>query len=357
MTIFRRGPGCGWVPNSYYLVALIYFFPNLLCFPATAQGPGRAVPVEAAKVEVGQLSDRVMAVGTVRSNESVVIRPEIAGRVVSINFEEGQRVRKGDLLVELDDSIYKAELVQAEAQLRLAQRNYNRVEELHAKQVATTRARDEAQSGLEVGTAAVALAQARLEKTVIKAPFSGVMGLRRVSVGAYITVGFDIVNLENIEPIKVDFRIAEKFLPAVRTGQTIEIGVDAYPGQSFEGKVYAIDPRINEEGRSVVIRALVPNEKLLLRPGLFARVTLIMNLKKNALTVPEQAIVPRGEEQYVYTIIDGKVRQKKVTIGTRRNGRVEIVEGLGTKDIVVTAGHLKIRDGVPVTVVNSGKGA
>src|SRR5690606_15210939 len=162
---------------------------------------------------VGQLSERVTAVGSLKSNESVIIRPEVAGRVISINFDEGQRVKQGDLLIALDDSVYKAELDQAKAQLDLAQSNFKRVQELHQREVATARARDEAQSGLQVGTAAVALAEARLEKMAIRAPFSGIAGLRKVSAGDYITVGQDIVNLEDIEPIKADFRVAEKFLP------------------------------------------------------------------------------------------------------------------------------------------------
>ena len=325
----------------------------LFCAPVLAQAPGQAVPVEAARVEVGELSERVTAVGSLRSNESVTIRPEIAGRVVSINFDEGQPVEKGHELIKLDDSVYAAELAQAKAQLQLAQRNFKRIEELHERSVATGRSRDEAQSGLEVGTAAVALAQARLEKATIKAPFAGIAGLRQVSVGDYITVGQDIVNLEDVETIKADFRVAEKYLSAVRTGQHIQINVDAYPDRTFEGEVYAIDPRIDVGGRSIVIRARVPNDEGLLRPGLFARVALILELKEKAITVPEQAIMPRGEEQFVYTIKDGKVKQTKVRIGTRRDGRVEIVDGLAGEDTVVTAGHLKIRDGVPVTIVNA----
>lgn len=361
MTLFRRGSGSGWLARGAGLLALVL---ASLCIaftlgPAVSQDAKQAkpaVPVEAAKVEVGELSERVTAVGSLRSNESVIIRPEIAGRVVSINFDEGQRVKTGDLLIALDDSVYSAELDQSKAQLQLAERNFKRIEELHQREVATARARDEAQSGLSVGNASVALAQARLAKTRIVAPFSGIAGLRHVSVGDYINVGQDIVNLEDIEPLKADFRIAEKFLSAVRTGQRIQIGVDAYPGETFEGEVYAIDPRIDESGRSIVIRARVPNEDGRLRPGLFARVTLILEMKEKAITVPEQAIMPRGDEQFVYTVVDGKVKQTKVTIGTRRDGRVEIVDGLGSEDTVVTAGHLKIRDGVQVTVVADNKG-
>lgn len=348
----RRLETCGGGTLCVLMLMLV------LSGPALAQGPGRAVPVEAAKVEVGQLAERVIAVGSLRSNESVTIRPEIAGRVVSIAFKEGQPVEKGDLMFALDDSVYAAELAQAEAQLELAQRNFRRVTELFERDVATTRSRDEAQSGLSVGTATVELARARLAKTRIKAPFSGIAGLRKVSVGDYVTVGQDIVNLEDIDTIKADFQVAEKYLSAVQAGQKIRIGVDAYPGRSFEGEVYAIDPRIDVAGRSIVIRARVPNSERLLRPGLFARVTLILETKENAITVPEQAIVPRGEDQFVFTIADGKARQTKVTIGTRRDGRVEIVEGLDADATVVTAGQPKIRDGAAVSIVDAGgKGA
>lgn len=344
------------LPRCCGLFAAAALLAAALTGSVRAQDAGQAVPVEAEKVEVGELSERVTAVGSLRSNESVTIRPEIAGRIVSINFEEGKPVEKGDELIALDDSVYKAELDQAQAQLRLAESNFKRIGELHERQVATARARDEARSGLEVGTASLALARARLEKTSVEAPFSGIAGLRKVSVGDYITVGQDIANLEDIETIKADFRVAEKFLPAVRAGQRIQIGVDAYPDRRFEGEVYAIDPRIDESGRSVVIRARVPNEDLLLRPGLFARVTLILEMKEQAITVPEQAIMPRGEEQFVYTVVDGKVKQTRVRVGTRRDGRVEILEGLRDEDMVVTAGHLKIHDGAQVSVVNGNKG-
>jgi membrane fusion protein (multidrug efflux system) len=183
------------------------------------------------------------------------------------------------------------------------------------------------------------------------APFSGIVGLRHVSVGEYITAGQALVNLEAIDPVKADFRVPEKFLPAIRVGQTIRIKIDAFPDASFEGKVYAIDPKLDVSGRSLLVRALVPNNDQRLRPGLFARVTVLLQLKEDALSVPEQAIVPQGDSQFVYKIVDGKVKLTKVVIGTRREGRVEIVEGLAVGDEVVTAGQLKIRDGSAVSVV------
>jgi membrane fusion protein, multidrug efflux system len=328
--------------------------------PVAAQTPAPpAVPIEAAKVEIGPLSERITAVGSLQSNESIIVRPEIAGRVVEIGFEEGRPVAKGDLLIRLDDSINRAELAEAEARLELAKKNFARTEELFGNQVATARSRDEARSSLDVGTATLELARVRLAKNKIIAPFEGIVGLRTVSIGDYVTIGQDLVNLEDIDPIKVNFRVSERYLPAVRVGQGIEITVDAFPGKVFKGELYAIDPRVDAAGRSIVIRARVGNQEKLLRPGLFARVTLILQLKPDALTVPEQALMPRGDDQFVFKVIDGKVQQTKVTIGTRRDGRVEIVEGLAREDVVVTAGHQKIRDGVSVRVLNeaaSGEG-
>jgi membrane fusion protein (multidrug efflux system) len=313
-----------------------------------------AVPVEAAPVEVGAIVSEVTAVGTLRSNESVVIRSEIAGRIERIGFAEGEPVEKGALLVTLDDSVYQAELQDKQASLNLARRNFDRAAELFSKGAGSERARDEARAGLESSVAAVNLAKARLDKSRIASPFRGILGLRRVSVGDYITPGQDLVNLEDIDPIKVDFRIPERHLGVLKEGQRIRVQVDAYPGAVFEGAVYAVDPQVDASGRSIAIRARLPNKDRRLKPGLFARVTLIIAERENAVLVPEQAIVPRGEQRFVFRVVDGKAALTKVATGQRRAGKVEIVEGLAAGDVVVGAGHLKIRDGAPVTVVPGG---
>ena len=310
------------------------------------------VPVEAAKVVAAPLSEQVTAIGTLLSNEAVTISSEIHGRLQEIHFQEGQPIDKGAPLFTLDDSVYRAQLDDAEAKLKLAEQTNKRTSTLFTNKYATAQSADESASNLAVSTAAVELARVQLEKAHIVAPFSGIVGLRRVSVGEYITAGQALVNLEAIDPVKADFRVPEKFLPAIRVDQTIRIKVDAFPEDSFEGKVYAIDPRLDIAGRSLLVRAVVPNGDQRLRPGLFARVTVLLQLKEDALSVPEQAIVPQGDSQFVFKIVDGKVHLTKVVTGTRRDGRVEIVEGLAPGDQVVTAGQLKIRDGTAVSVVN-----
>ncbi len=321
-------------------------------YPALAQrrGPGK-IPVETASVVAASLSERVTAVGTLISNESVTIRPEVPGRIIEIGFEEGKPVKKGTVLIKLDDALPRAELADAQARLELAVSNSKRTEELFSNKVATARSRDEARSSLAIGTATVELAKVKLAKYVITAPFDGIAGLRLVSPGDYVSVGEDLVNLEAIDPIKADFRVSERYLPAIRVGQPIEVNVDAFPGKMFKGDVFAIDPKIDAAGRSIIIRARIDNSDQLLRPGLFARIALIIETKPNALTVPEQAIVPRGENQYVFRVVDGKAQQVAVRLGTRREGRVEIVEGLSEGDTVITAGHQKIGDGTEVAPI------
>ena len=316
-----------------------------------AENPApQAVFVETAPVKTGTVTREITAVGSLLSNESVMIKPEIVGRIAEIHFKEGDSVQKGARLITLDDSVYKAEVAQADARVDLNRRNNSRASELFERHVGTARTRDEAFTAVRTAEAELALARARLEKTRIVAPFEGVLGLRRVSVGDYVNPGQDIVNLEDIDPIKVDFRVPESALRLLRDRQQIEIQVDAFPGETFQGQVYAIDPQIDVQGRSVVLRARVPNPDGRLKPGLFARVSLIVERRDNAMLVPEQAVVPLEGGSAVFRVVDGKAALTRVELGQRRAGQVEIVRGLAPGDQVVTAGQLKLRDGAPVTV-------
>ncbi len=318
--------------------------------PAAAAG-GFAVPVEAVTVAVERVDLTIPAVGSLRSNELVVLSPEIAGRVVEIRGEEGQAVTAGTPIARLDQSVYKADIAEIEANLALARANFKRAAELLKKSAGTARARDEAEAEMRVNEAKLASSNARLEKTVISAPFDGVLGLRSVSVGQYLAEGDPIFKLEAIDPLKVDFRVPEVYFGNVRIGQTIKVTVDALPGDPIAGNVYAIDPLVDEQGRAIVVRAAIANKDRRLRPGLFARVALVYDTIENALLVPEQAIVPMGEDKFVFKVVEGKAVLTKVTIGERLLGRAEIRSGLAAGDTVVTAGQLKIRDGADVTVM------
>jgi membrane fusion protein (multidrug efflux system) len=301
------------------------------------------------------MAKSITAVGSLRSDESITVRPETAGRVAVIGFQEGQRVPKGATLVRLDPAINQAEVQQAQANLTLARAKYERASELQTKGFISGQARDEAENNLKVAEASLALANARLAKTEIKAPFSGVIGLRSVSVGDYVKEGADMVNLESIDALKVDFRVPEVYLRQVSVGQTLEVSLDALPGKTYEGKVFAINPLVDAAGRAIVIRAQVKNTDTALRPGMFARVRLITQATDEALVLPEQALVPQGEEQFVFRVVDGRANRVKVVTGQRRDGMVEIVSGLAAGDLVVNAGQLKLRDGSPVSIAGGGK--
>jgi membrane fusion protein, multidrug efflux system len=322
--------------------------------PAAGKGgpaaAGAAVSVEAVKVALQPMPQTITAVGSMRSDESITVRPEVAGRISAIRFQEGQRVAKGATLILLDPAINQAEVQQGRANLKLAQSKYDRAVDLAKSNFISGQAKDEAENNLRVAEAGVQLAEAKLAKTEIKAPFSGIIGLRVVSVGDYVKEGADVVNLESIDPLKVDFRVPEIYLKQVKVGQSLQVQLDALPGKTFEGSVYAVNPLVDAAGRSIVIRAIVRNPDTSLRPGMFARVRLITRDEKEALVVPEQAIVPQGDEQFVFRVVDGKANRVKIDVGQRRDGVVQVLKGLAPTDVVVTAGQLKIREGTPITV-------
>jgi membrane fusion protein (multidrug efflux system) len=324
---------------------------------ASSEGAGKgdaaSVRVEAEKVATVSLPQTITAVGSLRSDESVTLRPEVAGRISAIAFQEGQRVVKGVLLVQLDPAVPQAETQQARANLTLARTKYDRAVDLAKSNFISSQAKDEADNNLKIAEATLQLAEAKLAKMEIHAPFSGIIGLRSVSIGDYVKEGADLVNLESIDPLKVDFRVPEVYMRQVQVGQALQVQLDALPGKTFDGKVFAVNPLVDAAGRAVVIRAVVRNPDTSLRPGMFARVRLITRDAKDALVLPEQALVPQGDQQFVYRILDGKAVRTRVEVGQRRDAKVEVLNGVTKDDIVVTAGQLKLRDGATVTVAGA----
>jgi membrane fusion protein (multidrug efflux system) len=316
-----------------------------------------SVTVEAVKVATLSLPQTITAVGSLRSDESVTLRPEVAGRINTIAFQEGQPVAKGAMLVRLDPAVPLAEAQQARANLVLAKTKWDRAIDLAKSNFISGQAKDEAENNYKVAEASAQLAEAKLAKMDLRAPFSGIIGLRSVSMGDYVKEGADLVNLESIDPLKVDFRVPEIYMRQVKVGQPLQVQLDALPGRTFEGKVFAVNPLIDAAGRSVVIRAMVRNPDTSLRPGMFARVRLITRDAQDALVLPEEALVPQGDQQFVYRILDGKAVRTKVDVGQRRDSKVEILNGVDKDDMVVTAGQLKLRDGAPVNIAGTAPAA
>lgn len=322
--------------------------------PARAAAP--AVPVEVAIVERVSFPRGLSAIGSLRSGESIVISAEISGRIARINFQEGQPVRQGDVLVELDDSVARAELAQAEANLALAQSRFDRSQRLQTAGFVSKEAREDASIALQLQQAAIELAKARLDKTRIIAPFDGVVGLRTVSIGEYLNPGQDIAPLESVDVLKADFRLPERYVSDIQVGQTLEIRVDAIPQKTFQGEVYAVSPLVEAGGRSILVRANVENKEGVLFPGMFARVQLLTQ-ETDALVVPETALAPSGQRQFVYRIQDNRAEQIPVQVGERRGGLVEIVDGVQLGDHVTVSGLQRIRNNATVSVQGDPKPA
>src|SRR6186713_471180 len=254
---------------------------------------GKPVSVEAAKVEIARLSDDTQAVGSLRSRRGVVLRPEVSGRITQLNFTDGQRVRKGQVLVQFDDQLPLAQVQQSQAELSIARANQKRNQELVAQNFISQRSLDESAANLQVAEAKLSLARATAARLKIIAPFDGMVGIRQVNVGDYLKDGADIVNVEDIEAIFVDFRLPERFQNKVKRGQTAMLDIDALPGRKYTAQIQAIDPLIDANGRSIGIRGCIDNRQLQLRPGMFARVNTVFGVRENARVVPEEAIVPQ----------------------------------------------------------------
>jgi len=318
--------------------------------------------VEAASVEVARLTDDTQAVGSLLSRRSVVLRPEVSGRITRLNFTDGQPVRKGQVLVQFDDQLQQAQVLQSQAELSIALANQKRNQELVAQNFVSQRSLDESAANLQVAQARLALAKATAARLKIVAPFDGIAGIRQVSAGDYLKDGADIVNIEDIEAIFVDFRLPERFQAKLKRGQTAMLDIDALPGQQYAAQIQAIDPLIDVNGRSVGVRACIDNRQLQLRPGMFARVNTVFGVKGNARVIPEEAIVPQGGKQFVIKLLKGPNEQTRTTqllevkVGLRSPGKVEILDGLAPGDTVVTTGQQRVqRDGTVVTVVSLGR--
>jgi membrane fusion protein (multidrug efflux system) len=313
--------------------------------PAAAWGG--AAKVVTQRIELRPLVDEIEALGTARANESVEIRPRISSLVTRILFEEGQFVDEGDLLVELENSEIVAGLALAEASLSESRSLYNRSKELESTRAISASSLEALHAQVKVDEANVAAARAKLNHTQVRAPFSGRLGLRRVSPGSFVNTDTVITTLDDVSVIKLDFSVPETFVNVVRQGMTIIAHSLVFPGREFNGKVASIDTRLDPVSRAVEVRAVIPNDDGLLKPGMFMTVDLQRD-RGDVLMAPEQAIVPEGSRQYVFVVNEGIAQKRQVRLGRRIPGYVVVSEGLSDGESVVTEGTHKVRDGAQV---------
>ncbi|MDH4107640.1 MAG: efflux RND transporter periplasmic adaptor subunit [Gammaproteobacteria bacterium] len=316
------------------------------------RGPGGgATRVVTAVLKAEHLVDEIEALGTARANESIEIKPRLASIVTRIAFGEGDAVRRGDLLVELENSEIRANLAVAEAALSESRSSYERSLSLRPTQAISEASLEQLRAAMQVDEATVEAAKARLANTYIRAPFDGRVGLRRVSPGGYVDTSTVITTLDDTDPIKLDFSIPEAFLAVVSEGMEIIAHSLVYPDRDFRGIVDSIDTRLDPVSRSVMVRAVISNAEAVLKPGMFMTVDLQQD-RGEVVLAPEEAVVPEADRQYLFLVENGVARKREVVLGRRMPGSVVVLEGAGPGAIVVSEGTQKLRDGMPVEVVN-----
>ncbi|MDH3430480.1 MAG: efflux RND transporter periplasmic adaptor subunit [Gammaproteobacteria bacterium] len=310
---------------------------------------GGAANVVTQRVQLQPMVDEIQALGTARANESIEIRPRVSSLIERVFFDEGQLVNKGDLLVELENSEIVAGLALAKASLSESQSLYNRSKLLADTQAISAANLEQLLAQVHVDEAQVEAARARLDNTVIRAPFPGRVGLRRVSPGSFVSNSTVITTLDDVNTIKLDFSVPETFFAVLSDGMKIAAHSLVYPDRVFTGTVASIDTRVDPVSRAVQVRALIPNGDGALKPGMFLSVDLQRD-RGEQLLAPEQAIVPEGSNQYVFVVADGVAEKRSVQLGRRIPGFVVIDSGLLPGEAVITEGTHKVRDGSKVQV-------
>jgi len=330
----------------------IYFKARMQSIQNQSQGPPFSIVVETIKVVPETVENRVSAVGSIFSNESVIIKPEVSGKINFIGFEEGEHVGKGKILFQLDAELLDAEYQEVKANFDYANLQYERAKRLKKDGVIPVEEFDERLRAYLNAKSRLNTLATRLRKHKLTAPFSGRVGSRMVSIGDYVAVGTPLVHIEDLSLVKVEFYIPQRFMQKIKNGQLVRIVVEPL-SEIYEGTIYLIDPRVDPETRSAVVRAKVKNPDEVLRPGMFCTVTIVIEKKEAALMVPEEAVVSRGEKQFLYLTEEGKAVIRQVSLGLFSEWKVEIVSGLNPAEQVVVSGIQKLAPGVPVKVINA----
>lgn len=313
---------------------------------ATSRDP--RLPVRLQVVQAEKLGERLTTVGTVLANEEIEIRSESSGKIEKIFFTEGGRVRKGDALLKINDAELQAQLQRAESRQNIAAEQAERQRQLYAQKLASDQAYKNAENELNIAKAEVQLIKAQIDKTELRAPFAGIIGLRYVSEGSFISPTTRIATLQDYHVVKIDFTIPEKYATSVRKGDRISFTV-AGTTKKFDGTVYAVESQIDPATRTLRLRALSPNPDSALIPGAFANVEIVLQ-EKETLTIPAFALIPELKGHRVFLFKNGKAESQSVTIGLRSDERVEITKGLQAGDTLITSGILQLRSNMAVRV-------
>jgi membrane fusion protein (multidrug efflux system) len=323
-----------------------YQMPSATSKSAAPSAPS-AVPVVLTPARMQALPRIVEALGTTMALEAVEITPRISSIVTAIHFNGGEEVNAGDVLVELENAGERASLAEAEAAVIDSRSQFERARTLARTQAVSESQLLQLEATLKADEARLRAAQARLEQTIIRAPFHGFTGLRTISAGSLVTPGMVITTLDELSSVRLDFAVPETFLSFVAGDLEVTARSVAYPGNLFAGKVTTVDTRVDPVTRAVTARAEIPNPEALLKPGMFLTVRL-EGPARETLIVPEAALVPEGERQFVFVERDGTARRMEVAIGRRLPGEVEILQGLEPGDRVVVEGTQKVVEGTPV---------
>ena len=333
------------------LLAGVVLYLNLPSDEKAVTSTVKATPVKTTHVHQQPLPITIEALGTARANESITVTAQVTETVQSVNFEDGDHVEEGAVLVQLNNTQELARVAELKANIAEAKRQYDRIVNLRESSAASEQLLDEQLAKLKGLQAQLDIAEAQVDDLQIRAPFSGLLGVREISKGALVRPADVITTLDDISKIKVDFSIAENHFSSVAKGQKVSATSVAYPGEVFNGEISNIDTRLDPVTRAINVRAIIDNKDEKLRPGMLLTIVLEKRVL-NTLVLPEKALVPVQDKQFVYLVNDNVALQREVVIGERRPGWVQIVSGLVEGDEVITEGTLRVRDKTPVKVLN-----
>lgn len=317
---------------------------------SSGAGPGAPtnLPVKVVKLQRETLRNQLSVTGTIMPNESVDLRPEVSGLVTKITFNEGQYVSKGTPLLYLNDDELQAQFQRLQYTQKLFESQENRQKQLLAREAISQEEYDIVLNQYNTTLSDLKLVEAQLAKTVVRAPFNGILGLRQVSEGSVIGTGDVIANFVNIDPVKIEFSIPERYASQVEVGSEIYFSNESSP-EEVVGKVYAYEPQIDAATRTLKLRAESPNKERKFLPGMFVRIRFVLGETENALMVPSESVIPELQGYKVFVVgADNKAEERTVEIGTRTDTHVQIISGLEVGDLVFTTGVLQARQGSPV---------